>query len=124
MKKNRNAHTLAMNQIRPHQPVLAPSHILIGHGACQPPRNSVEASAETVVMLTYSASMNIANFSDEYSVWNPPTSSPSASGRSKGARLVSPTIAVTYTRKDGSSRKTYHLPSWAETMPEVDIVTA
>ena len=36
----------------------------------------------------------IANFSDEYSVWKPPTSSPSASGRSKGARLVSPTIAT------------------------------
>ena len=75
-------------------------------------------------MLMYSASMNIANFSDEYSVWNPPTSSPSASGRSKGARLVSPTIAVTYTRKDGSSRKTYHLPSCAATMPEVDMVPA
>ncbi len=52
------------------------------------------ASAETVVMLMYSASMNIANFSDEYSVWNPPTNSPSASGRSNGARLVSPTMAT------------------------------
>ena len=52
------------------------------------------ASAETVIMLTYSASMNIANFSDEYSVWNPPTSSPSASGKSNGARLVSPTIEM------------------------------
>ena len=50
------------------------------------------ASADTVTMLMYSASMNIANFSDEYSVWKPPTSSPSASGRSNGARLVSPTI--------------------------------
>lgn len=53
------------------------------------------ASAETVTMLTYSASMNIANFSDEYSVWKPPTSSPSASGRSNGARFVSPTMDVT-----------------------------
>src|ERR687898_382227 len=106
MKKNRNPHTLAVNHSSGHQPVLAPSHMLIGHGACQPPRNNVVASAETVVMLTYSASMNIANFSDEYSVWNPPTSSPSASGKSKGARFVSPTIDVRYTRNDGSSRMT------------------
>ncbi len=84
----------------------------------------VVARAETVVMLTYSASMNMANLSDEYSVWNPPTSSPSASGRSKGARLVSPTIEVTYTTNDGSSRKTYQVRSWAATMPEVDMVPA
>ena len=68
---------------------------MIGHGARQPPRNSVVASAETVTMLTYSARKNSANFSEEYSVWKPPTSSPSASGRSNGARLVSPTIAMT-----------------------------
>ena len=113
-----------MNHSSGHQPVLAPSHMLIGHGACQPPRNIVVASAETVVMLTYSASMNIANFSDEYSVWKPPTSSPSASGKSNGARLVSPTIEVTYTRNDGSSRNTNQVPSWAATMPEVDMVPA
>ena len=52
------------------------------------------ASDETVIMLTYSASMNMANFSDEYSVWNPATSSPSASGKSNGARLVSPTMEI------------------------------
>src|SRR5215203_4552267 len=110
MNKKRNPHTLAVNHSSGHQPVLAPSHMLIGHGACQPPRNIVVASAETVVMLTYSASMNIANFSDEYSVWNPPTSSPSASGRSNGARFVSPTIDVRYTRNDGSSRMTNQRP--------------
>ncbi|SHT92660.1 Uncharacterised protein [Mycobacteroides abscessus subsp. abscessus] len=95
MNRNRNAHTLPTNHSSGHQPVLAPGMRLSGQGACQPPRNSVVARAETVVMLTYSASMNIANFSDEYSVWKPPTSSPSASGRSKGARLVSPTIEIT-----------------------------
>src|SRR6478752_9836605 len=124
MKKNRNVHTLAMYHTSAHQPVFAPSHMLIGQGACQPPRNSVEASADTVVMLMYSASMNIANFSDEYSVWNPPTSSPSASGRSKGARLVSPTIAVTYTRNDGSRMNTNQVPACAATIPEVDMVPA
>src|SRR5690606_1455952 len=112
MKKNRNNHTLTVNHNSGHHPLLAPSAMLIGHGACQPPKNNVVARADTVVMLTYSASMNIANFSDEYSVWNPPTSSPSASGRSKGARLVSPTIAVTYTRNDGSSRTMYQVSFW------------
>ena len=33
----------------------------------------------------------VADVVDEYSVWNPPTSSDSASARSKGARLVSAT---------------------------------
>ena len=64
----------------------------------------------------------MANFSDEYSVWKPPTSSPSASGRSNGARLVSPTIAVTYTANDGNSSTTYQVFSWAATMPEVAMV--
>ena len=53
------------------------------------------ASAETVTMLTYSARKNSANLIEEYSVWKPPTSSDSASGRSKGARLVSPTMQIT-----------------------------
>ena len=52
------------------------------------------ARAETVAMLMYSARKNSANFRELYSVWNPPTSSPSASGRSNGARLVSPTIEI------------------------------
>ncbi len=52
------------------------------------------ASAETVTMLMYSARKNSANFIEEYSVWKPPTSSDSASGRSNGARLVSPTMAI------------------------------
>jgi hypothetical protein len=39
-------------------------------------------------MLTYSARKNSANFSDEYSVWKPPTSSPAAAGRWNGALVV------------------------------------
>ena len=72
-------------------------------------------------MLMYSARKNSANFSDEYSVWKPPTSSDSASGRSNGARLVSPTIAITNTTKLGSSRMTFHrLCCWEATMSAVD----
>lgn len=51
-------------------------------------------TAETVTMFTYSASMKSANLMDEYSVLKPPTRSPSDSGMSKGARLVSPTIVM------------------------------
>src|ERR671917_2402593 len=100
--------TLRKNQSSGHQPVLAPSQIEIGHGARQPPRKSVAASAETVTMLMYSARKKRANFSDEYSVWKPPTSSLSASGRSKGARLVSPTIDTQKITKLGKSRKANH----------------
>ena len=46
-------------------------------------------------MFMYSARKNHANFIDEYSVMKPATSSPSASGRSNGRRLVSPTIEIT-----------------------------
>ena len=83
-----------MNQSIGHQPEFAPCHSDSGNGARQPPRNSVVASAETVTMLMYSARKNSANFIEEYSVWKPPTSSDSASGRSNGARLVSPTIEI------------------------------
>src|ERR1041384_4534273 len=96
MNPNRNSSTLATHQSSGHQPWLnMPSLIeLSGHGARQPPRNSVVAKAETVIMLMYSARKNSANLNDEYSVWKPPTSSDSASGRSNGARLVSPTAAM------------------------------
>ena len=79
------------------------------------------AIAETVTMFTYSARKNSANFSDEYSVWKPPTSSDSASGRSNGARLVSPTIAITKTTKLGHQQQ--HEPArcaCAATMSAVD----
>src|SRR5271166_805355 len=120
----RKVHSLAVNQSTGHQPVLAPAHMLSGQGACQPPKNMTVASEETVIMLTYSANMNIAKLSDEYSVWKPATSSPSASGRSNGARLVSPTMDTRYVVNDGSSRKMYQTRFWADTICDVDIVPA
>ena len=114
-----------MNQSTGHQPVFAPAHRLSGHGARQPPRNSVVAIAETVTMFTYSARKNIANFSEEaYSVWKPPTSSDSASGRSNGARLVSPTIEMQKITKLGNNSQTFQPLCWASTMPAVDSVPA
>src|SRR5690625_1609578 len=88
--------TLPRNHNSGHQPVLnIPSLIVeIGQGARQPPRNNVVAIAETLTMLMYSAMNGIAYLNDEYSVPHPATSSPSASGRSNGARFVSPTIEM------------------------------
>ena len=56
---------------------------------CQPPRNSAVATEQTMIMLQYSAMKKAANFIDEYSTWNPATSSLSASGKSNGTRFVS-----------------------------------
>src|SRR4051794_35371465 len=104
------ATTLPRNHRIGHQPVLRTPLSMSdsGHGARQPPRNSVVASAETVVTLMYSARKNIANLIDAYSVWKPATSSVSASGRSNGARLVSPTTEIMYIANDGNSGSAYH----------------
>src|SRR3954464_4466235 len=114
--------TLARNHRIGHQPVLStPSSTSdSGQGARQPPRNSVVASAQTVVTLMYSARKNIANLIDAYSVWNPATSSVSASGRSNGARLVSPTIETRYMTNDGMSGSAYQSFDCADTISLVD----
>src|SRR6266571_4737227 len=119
------ATSLITNQSIGHQPEFAPCHTFTrSNGACQPPRNNVVANAETVTMLMYSARKNIANLSEEYSVWKPPTSSDSASGRSNGARLVSPTMEMQKITKLGTSNQAYQPPCWALTIPAVDSVPA
>src|SRR6185369_14420519 len=99
-----------------------------GNGGCQPPRNSSVATQEIVTMLQYSAMKNAANFMLPYSVWKPATSSFSASGRSKGTRLVSAKAAMMKRMKlmmlKGKIWKMVHLgrkpkkkPAWPSTMP-------
>src|SRR5690554_3392683 len=78
------------------------------HGARQPPINRVAAKADTLIMFMYSAKKYHANLMDEYSVINPATSSPSASGRSNGKRLVSPTIEMRYRTKAGNNGQIHH----------------
>src|SRR3954447_11607377 len=119
MKTNRKRNVLIRKASICSQPL--PLRNDNGQGQLPPPRKSVVAIAETVTMLTYSARKNSANFSDVYSVWKPPTSSDSASGRSNGARLVSPTIEITNTTKLGTSSQTYQPPVCALTMSAVDI---
>ena len=75
--------------------VLPPSRF--GNGRSHPPSHSVVAIALTDIMLAYSARKKSDQRKPLYSVRNPATSSLSASGRSKGARLVSATIAMAKT---------------------------
>ena len=65
-----------------------------GKGRIHPPSHMVTAIDETAIMAAYSASINSDQRKPLYSVWKPAVSSDSASGRSKGARLVSATMAM------------------------------
>ena len=58
-----------------------------GRPRLQPPRNSSTAMPLTANMLPYSAMKMTSQRKPLYSVWNPATSSLSASARSNGARL-------------------------------------
>src|SRR3954453_14425467 len=60
-----------------------------------PPRKSVTAIADIVITFMNSARKKMAKRMPEYSVWNPPTSSCSASTRSNGGWFVSATAAIT-----------------------------
>ena len=70
-------------------------------------------------MLTYSASMNMANFSDEYSVWE--TADQLALGLGQVERgavgLADHRGDVHRERNDGNRRTTYQVFSWAATIP-------
>src|SRR5690349_19137681 len=59
-----------------------------------PPRNSVTATVDIVMMFMNSARKKIANRMPLYSVMNPPTSSCSASTRSNGGWFVSAVAAI------------------------------
>src|SRR5659263_13627 len=121
--RNMTIQTLAMNHSMGHHPSLnmPPPIAEIGHGARQPPRNRVTATPETLNMLMYSARKYHANFMDEYSTMWPATSSPSASGRSKGRRLTSPTIETRKMTKAGRSEMNHQSWVCASTICDVDI---
>ncbi len=93
-------------------------------GPAQPPKKRITATAEIVTMWTYSARKNSANFTPEYSVWYPATSSVSASGRSKGARFVSAIPETRKTAKAGSWTRMNQVSCCASTMPRRDRVPA
>src|ERR1700741_4678641 len=92
-----------------HSPFTSPNMSSPCHrGMSHPPRKSVAISALTVSTCAYSAMKNMENFIDEYSVWYPVTSSLSASGRSKGSRLVSAKLEIQKKKKETESAKMNH----------------
>src|SRR5215213_2279973 len=109
--------TLNRNQNSPHaQKGIVPCH---GAGPRHPPRNSVTAIDDTTTVLTYSPSMNIANAMPEYSVWNPATSSDSASERSNGGRFTSASAQIRKIANAGNCGIAYQTAACASTIAEV-----
>ena len=73
-----------------------------------PPRNSVTAIAHIVIRFMNSARKKIANRMPVYSVWNPPTSSCSASTRSNGGWFVSASAEIRKTMNAPMAGTQYH----------------
>src|SRR5258706_8692753 len=90
------------------------------HGPFQQPRNRVTAIELIAIMLASSPRKNSPHFMLEYSVWNPATSSASASGRSNGARLVSAKAVMMKMMKASGCWTTNHTRSCAWTISTSD----
>src|ERR1051325_5081936 len=99
MKKKSSAESLSMNHTIPR---------ISGPGPLQPPRKSVTATHEIEITFMNSPRKKSPNFMLEYSVWKPATSSPSASGRSNGARLVSASAQIMKIAKAGGCTNRFH----------------
>src|SRR3984957_10938053 len=86
----------------------------LGNGRSQPPSQSVTAIEDTAIIAEYSARKNNDQRKPLYSVWKPAVNSDSASARSKGARLVSATIATAKIKNaispSGKNLKMNHSP--------------
>ena len=78
--------------------------------------------ADMVITFMNSARKNRAKRSELYSVWNPPTSSCSASTKSNGGRFNSAVPATKNTRKGTTPvASTFQFPAtWLATMSWVD----
>jgi len=79
---------LKPNQIDPGISASGP----MGSGPNQPPKKRMAVNEDIRIMFEYSPKKKRANPIAEYSVKYPATNSASASGKSKGARLVSARI--------------------------------
>ena len=67
---------------------------ILGNGVFHAPKNRITPIIDTRNIIEYSARNIKPKRSPEYSVWKPDTSSDSASGISKGARLLSANEAI------------------------------
>src|ERR1700759_2678971 len=95
--------SFSANQITPGTHVNGGS----GMGGTPPPRTRIVASAQIVVMATYSPSINKRYGVEPYSTMKPATSSDSASTRSNGGRLVSAHAEASNNTNIGNSGHTY-----------------
>jgi len=73
----------------------------------QPPKKKIDVINDNANMLPYSAKKNSAKAIDEYSMLYPATISASASGRSKGVRLVSAKAAIKKIMANGKQGTMY-----------------
>lgn len=69
-------------------------------GADHPPKKTKTINVETKIIFAYSAKKNKAKLIAEYSTLYPETNSASASGKSKGALLVSAKAEIKNKIKD------------------------
>lgn len=83
---------------------------------CQPPTKIMIVNTDIRIIEQYSARKNKAKPILEYSTLKPETSSDSASGRSKGALLVSANILTTNIRNNGKNGIKKNIHSWYSTM--------
>ena len=122
MKKNTNTAVLSENQMTGRIDGIGSGNPKVGPAG--PPRNRVTTTADMMMTLMNSASMNMPKRRPEYSVLKPPTSVPSSSARSKGGRPASATMPTTNTRNAGNSGMMNQpgtpsmkpAPDWAATM--------
>src|SRR5210317_480371 len=99
-----NKQILANSQTKlPSRRNESPRNAQPSKGDAQPPKKKIDVSAAISTMLAYSARKNSANATPEYSTWKPATISDSPSATSNGARLVSATPDIQYTRNSGNS---------------------
>src|SRR5664279_2979822 len=95
-----------------------------------PPRKSVTAIADIVIRFMNSARKKMPKRMPVYSVWNPPTSSCSASTRSNGGWLVSAIAAMRKITNATMAGAQYHwltkecqlVHAWPFTIPRVERV--
>src|ERR1700743_2982806 len=114
MKKTR--HDFNRNQMIPGTQF----RIQISSGGSQPPRKRIVVSEHIRTTAAYSPSMNIMYGEEPYSTMKPATSSDSASGRSKGGRLVSASAEMKKTTNIGNNGDSTNQPRmsgpWARTI--------
>lgn len=108
------SHSISCGVIKANQSMSSKSLALIK--GCHPPRKRSAHNELIAIILAYSPRKNNANPILAYSTLYPATSSASASGKSKGARLVSAKHEIKNINAIGRRGKTNHPSFWEFTI--------